>query len=55
MLCKGRSTTREIEEELNRRAEKESGGALWQKSATRSKAIRVRIVHKESNSDICTV
>jgi len=44
-----------MEEELNRRAEKESRGALWQRDTTRSKAIRVRVVHRESDSNICAV
>jgi len=50
MPCKGRSTARGMEEEFNGRAEKESKGALWQKSATRSKVIRVRIDNRRSNS-----
>jgi len=44
-----------VEEELNRRAEKKDREVLWQKSAIRSKAIRVRVVHRGSNSNVCAV
>ena len=44
-----------VEEEFSSRVEKESRGALWQRSARRSTPTGVRIVHKRSNSDICTV
>ena len=50
-----RSTARRVEEEFGGKIEKESRGALRQKNATRSKAIRVRMVHKGSNSNICAV
>jgi len=39
-----------MEEEFNGRAEKESRGALWQKSATKSKVIRVRVDNRRSSS-----
>jgi len=39
-----------MEEEFNRRAKEESREALWQKSATRSKAIRVRVGNGRSSS-----
>jgi len=50
-----RSTVRRVEEEFGGRIEEKSRGALWQKGTTRSKAIRVRMVHKGSNSNICVV
>ena len=55
MPYKERSAARGMEEKFNRRTEKESKEALWQKGATRSKATRVRVVHRKSNSDICAV
>jgi len=50
MLCKRRSIARGMEEKFNRGAEEESRGALWQKSATRSKAIRLRVGDGRSSS-----
>jgi len=50
-----RDTARRVEEEFSGRIEEESRGALQQKGATRSKAIRFGIVHRESNSNICVV
>ena len=52
MLCKGKSTARGIEEKFNRGAEEESRGALWQKSTTKSKAIRLRVGDRKSSSII---
>jgi len=45
-----RCTARGTEEKLNRGAKEESGGALWQKSATRSKVIRVRMDDRRSSN-----
>ena len=49
MPCKGKSAARGMEEKFNRGAEKESRGALWQKSATKSKAIKLRIGDRKSS------
>ena len=51
MPCKGKSAARGMEEKFNRGAEEERG-ALWQKSATKSKAIRLRVGDRKSSSII---
>ena len=52
MPYKGRSAARGIEEKFNRGAKEKNKGALWQKSATRSKAIRLRVGDRRSSSII---
>jgi len=52
MPCKRKSIARGMEEKFNRGAEEESRGALWQKSATKSKAIRLRMDDRKSSSII---
>ena len=49
-----RSTAR-IEEKFNRRVKKEGRGALWKRRPRRSVTIRIGMVHKGNNSDICRV
>ena len=49
-----RSTAR-VEKEFGGKVEKKSKETLWQRSAGGSISTRVRIVHRESNSDICVV
>jgi len=41
-----------MEEKLNRRAEKERGGALQQRGARRSTVTRVRVVYSGDDSDL---
>jgi len=49
-----RSTAR-IEEEFNRRVKKESRGVLWKRHPKRGTTIRIGMVHKRNDSDICRV
>jgi len=49
-----RSTAR-MEEEFNRRVKKEGRGALQKRYPRRGMTIRIGIVHKGNNSDICRV
>jgi len=51
---KGRSTAR-MEEKFGRRIEEKSRETLWQRSARGSISTGVRMVHRESNSDVCVV
>ena len=44
-----------IEEKFSGRVKEESRGALWQRSARESIPIRIRMVHKRSDSDVCAV
>ena len=44
-----------MEEEFNRRVKKESRGALWERRPRRGAIIRIGMVHKGNNSDICRV
>ena len=41
-----------IEEELNRRAKKEGGGALWERHPERGAIIRVRVDDRKDSSVI---
>jgi len=41
-----------MEEELNRRAEEEGGGALWQRGARKSIVTRVGVVYSGDGSDL---
>jgi len=47
--------TARVEEEFSSRVEEESRGALQQGSARRSMPTGIRVVHRESNSDIYAV
>jgi len=47
-----RSTAR-MEEEFNKRVKEESRGALWKRRPRRGMTIRIGIVHKGNDSDIC--
>ena len=44
-----------IEEEFNRRVKKEGRGALWKRRPRRDMIIRIGMVHKGNDSDICRV
>jgi len=44
-----------IKEEFSGRVKEESKGALWQRSARESMPIRIRIVHKRSDSNVYAV
>jgi len=41
-----------VEEELNERAKKESGRALWQRSTRRSTVTRIGVVYSGNNSNL---
>jgi len=41
-----------MEEELNGRVKEESRGALWKGSTGKSMPIKIRVVHRRSNSFI---
>jgi len=49
VLCTERSAVRR-EEELNRRAKKESGEALWKRHSKRGAIIRVRVDNRRDSS-----
>jgi len=49
-----RSTAR-IEKEFNKRVKEEGRGALWKRYPRRGMIIRIGMVHKRNNSDICKV
>jgi len=44
-----------MKEKFNRRVKEESRGALWKRCPRRSATIRIGIVHKGNDSDICRV
>ena len=44
-----------IEEEFNKRVKEENREALWKRCPRRGAIIRIGIVHKENNSNICRV
>ena len=44
-----------IKKEFNRRVKEEGRGALWKRYPRRSMTIRIGIVHKGNDSDICRV
>ena len=44
-----------IEEEFNRRVKEEGRGALWKRHPRRDVTIRIGMVHKGNDSDICRV
>jgi len=44
-----------MEEEFNRRVKEEGRGALWERRPRRGAIIRIGIVHKGNDSDICRV
>ena len=48
-------STARMEEKFNRRVKKEGRGVLWKRCPRRSVTIRIGIVHKGNNSDICRV
>ena len=44
-----------MEEEFNRRVKEEGRRALWERRPRRGAIIRIRMVHKGNDSDICRV
>jgi len=44
-----------MEEEFNRRVKKEGRRALWKRYPRKSTTIRIGIVHKGNDSNICRV
>jgi len=49
-----RSTAR-MEEEFNKRVKEKGRGALWKRRPRRDMIIRIGMVHKGNDSDICRV